>query len=264
MPAPSPEQLLISAPVLPMYAAPDLASEQVSQALLGMPVHRLQASAGWLRIETPDRYRGWVETAGVVNPPEGWGAPRAEVTDLWINLRLRNDYRLAPAAHAPLGTHLPLLEEAEGWRRLLLPDGRALWTEAHRVTPLGETPLRPREARAITRTALRLRGVPYLWGGCSPLGIDCSGFVQLVMRLHGIALLRDAGQQATQGDRTAQPAAADLVFFSPEGPDGKITHVGLMLDHQRFVHALGSACVRINRLSEPCWTPRLHSVRRYL
>lgn len=247
-----------------MHREPDAATEQVSQALLGMPVRVLESRAGWQRVRTPDQYDGWVEEHTLGPAPAQWGRPWVEVTDLWINLRLRADYQLAPAAQAPIGTRLPLSGEEEGWVRLMLPDGRTLWTEAKRVARLQEVPLRPREARAAVRTALRFRGIPYLWGGCSPLGLDCSGFVQLVLRLHGVELLRDAGPQATQGLPSPAPGPADLAFFSPQGPGGSITHVGMMLDGDRFVHALGSDYVRINRLSEPRWQALLHSVRRYL
>lgn len=258
------DHALIVTPVAPMYREPDVATEQVSQALLGMPVTILASHPGWLRVRTPDTYDGWIEAAGAVAPPAGWRGPRVEVTDLWINLRLGHDSHLAPAAHAPIGAHLPLVGEAERWVQLLHPDGRRLWTESKRVARLGETPLRTLEPKAMVETALRFMRIPYLWGGCSPLGLDCSGLVQLVYRLHGKQILRDAGQQAAQGAPSPSPATGDLVFFAHGGSNGEITHVGMMLDGDRFIHALGSDYVRINRLSEPRWQAMIHSIRRYL
>ncbi len=285
MDAPSPLSKLLSSvqaavtarrvqvPVTPMHSDPDALSEQVSQALLGQEVTVVDAHDPWRRIRTPDGYEGWVAQETLALPAEGWDGPQAEIEDLWVNLRGRPDSRLAPLAYVPIGTRLPIQGGCEGWVELLLPDGRHGWVESHRVIEVEREPLRPAHASAICRTARRFLGVPYLWGGCSPAGLDCSGFVQLVMRLHGIHLLRDADVQSTQGE-SIDPAGslrpADLVFFSRDpsqaGPDdpGRITHVGMMVSSHRFIHALGSRNVRINSLNEGEWRPRLQRARRFL
>ena len=88
---------------------------------------------------------------------------------------------------------------------------------------------------------------PYLWGGKGPFGIDCSGFVQVVFRLNGILLPRDAYQQADIGDTLSfveEGQAGDLAFFDNE--NGKITHVGILNDAQHIIHASGK--VRIDRI----------------
>lgn len=89
---------------------------------------------------------------------------------------------------------------------------------------------------------------PYQWGGKSPFGIDCSGFTQMVYRLAGYQLKRDASQQVMQGKTVALSDAqvGDLAFFTNEA--GRITHVGLMLDNNRIMHASGK--VRIDTLDE--------------
>jgi cell wall-associated NlpC family hydrolase len=229
-----------------MFRDPDPLTEQVSQALLGMEVGIIETRPGWSRISTPDSYEGWVATDALAPAPAGWSGPWREIEDLWANLRAENDYRQAAVVHAPIGTRLPQLAEAENRIQLLLPDGRRLWTEIHRTQPAPVK--RPARPTAIVRTARRFVGIPYLWGGCSPWGLDCSGFVQLVFRLHGIPILRDAHQQMEQGAPSAEPNAADLVFFGPEDKPNRITHVGMMLDRRRYIHAKGSACVRIDVL----------------
>jgi cell wall-associated NlpC family hydrolase len=101
--------------------------------------------------------------------------------------------------------------------------------------------------KGITEDAMLYLNSPYQWGGRSPFGIDCSGFAQMVYKLKKIKLLRDASQQATQGEvvnllEEAEPG--DLAFFDNE--EGNITHVGILLDHFRVIHASGS--VRIDSI----------------
>jgi cell wall-associated NlpC family hydrolase len=101
--------------------------------------------------------------------------------------------------------------------------------------------------RAITDEAMLYLNAPYLWGGRSPFGIDCSGFVQMVYKLKKVKLLRDATQQATQGEivnllEEAEPG--DLAFFDNE--EGQISHVGMLIDRFRIIHASGQ--VRIDAI----------------
>jgi cell wall-associated NlpC family hydrolase len=255
---------LVAPSVLPMFAEPDTASEQVSQALLGVAVEIVAEDGRWRRIRTPDRYEGWSAAEGLADPPDGWHAPFAEVVQLRVNLREAPDFRRYAATTASIGVRLPLVERRQGFIRLLLPDSRRLWTEAKRASVVGRQPLRPKTAEAIIRTARLFLGTPYLWGGCSPAGLDCSGLVQLVMRLHGIELERDATPQFGQGVAVERPAAADLVFFAKPEERDRVTHVGLMLDADRFLHAYGSDEVRIDRLSDPEFGDAFRGWRRYL
>jgi cell wall-associated NlpC family hydrolase len=100
---------------------------------------------------------------------------------------------------------------------------------------------------AIVETALLYLNTPYLWGGKSPFGIDCSGFTQMVYKLCGHELLRDASMQATQGEALSfieESEPGDLVFFDNE--EGNIVHVGIIMEDHHIIHAHGK--VRIDRL----------------
>ena len=99
----------------------------------------------------------------------------------------------------------------------------------------------------LIESALLYLNVPYLWGGKSPFGIDCSGFTQMVYKLNGYKLLRDASQQANQGEALSfieESEPGDLAFFDNE--EGKITHVGIIMEDNYIIHAHGK--VRIDRL----------------
>ncbi len=99
----------------------------------------------------------------------------------------------------------------------------------------------------LTETALKFLNTPYLWGGKSIQGIDCSGFVQLVFRMHGFDLPRDASQQVSFGETICfrhDARSGDVAFF--ENKKGKIIHVGIVIDEQYIIHASGK--VRIDKL----------------
>ncbi|AGC77729.1 SH3 domain-containing protein [Nonlabens dokdonensis] len=101
----------------------------------------------------------------------------------------------------------------------------------------------------LIENALLFLNAPYLWGGRTPLGIDCSGFTQLIYRMNGFDLLRDASQQATQGEVLSfieESEPGDLAFF--DNNEGAITHVGLIMSDNYIIHAHGK--VRIDRLDQ--------------
>jgi hypothetical protein len=125
-----------------------------------------------------------------------------------------------------------------GLTGVILPDGRTGFVAPESLLPV-KTTLRDRPTPVeIVRLALQLRGIPYLWGGNSTKGFDCSGFTQTVFRMNDLQLPRDADQQATQGS-SIEPAAdfsnlkpGDLLFFGKD----RITHVGISLGGGRFIH----------------------------
>ena len=131
-------------------------------------------------------------------------------------------------------------------------------TEAEPLPPIGDA-----EALAVAGTALSLRGAPYRNGGTTPEGFDCSGFVQYVYRLHGVAVPRETREQFRLGRSLKRDALVpgDLVFFTTVAPGA--SHVGIVIGPDQFVHAPSErGVVRVEHLSAEYWNRRYVGARR--
>jgi cell wall-associated NlpC family hydrolase len=260
-----------------MYSGPDATRDVVSQALLGQVVGIVETADGYARIETPDRYRGWV-TAGSLftyaagEPRYGRTGEVAEVTSLMANVYRDPDVTTArPKAHAPLGVRLeaaagvPPAGSAERWLAVRLPSGEIGYVQRGDVR-LGSAsaPRAPGTGADVVATARRFLGAPYLWGGMSPRGVDCSGLMSRAFAVNGIDLLRDADIQFSDPRAIAVEKAdlqpGDLVFFGAR----KITHVGLYAGGGRFIHATThlQPVVQESALDDPHWTALYRGARR--
>lgn len=248
--------VVVAVSVADVRREPDDTAERVTQALLGTAARTAETHGGWTYVTLPD-YEGWVH-GGQLAPPTAPSAQRAVVAVPRAQLALAG----GGVSEVYVTTELPLLEMTGQTARVALPGGREGTLDAsHVVTrPAGDPPP-ARGVQAALDLARRLLGVPYLWGGTTPLGCDCSGLAQLCYRWAGCVLRRDAHQQyesipyaVERGDLRA----GDLAFFAR---DGAIVHVGLMLDAVRMLHADGSVQhqVTINALdpAAPDFAPRL-------
>ena len=242
-----------------LRAEPRYGAEMVSQALLGMPVRILEQKGGWRRVQTPDRYIGWIN--GSVEPmtdaqrQQYLKLPKMIVTALHTRSFTDTGKEALPVSDLVAGDMLVIRSVEEAFYQVHYPDGRDAfvkktdglkvsdWLNSSRLT--GER---------IVQTAKQLIGVPYLWGGTSTKGLDCSGFTRQVYFMHGVILARDASQQVHYGrliDEAGDFSEAlpgDLVFFgteaTAENPKERVVHVGIYLGNKRFIHA--SDYIRIN------------------
>lgn len=169
------------------------------------------------------------------------------------------------------GDTMDILQREERWSLLRCHyDGYEGWVDNKQFQPTSQRMVLPEGPTGanVVDEAMRYLGAPYLWGGRTLMGIDCSGFTQVVFKACGIRLLRDASQQVTQGlpvASVAEAKAGDLCFF--HNPEGRITHVGISLGHGRIIHSSGE--VRIDRLtdhgiwveSQGQYSHSLHSIR---
>lgn len=231
--------------VVPVRKEPSERSEMVTQLLFGELLWILDRQGNWLFARTAyDDYEGWIDLKMVTQIGEDYfryfnGRRSDVVIDLAAQLFDEKERRhiLIPA-----GSSMPGIK------------GRILTVNGKRYVLSGETNrimLADKKAtrRNLTEIAHRYLDTPYLWGGRSPFGIDCSGFTQVVFKICGIRLRRDASQQATDGKNLsflAEAKPGDLAFF--DDAQGRINHVGILLEDDKVIHATGR--VRIDSIDQ--------------
>jgi cell wall-associated NlpC family hydrolase len=248
------------------------AAELASQGLLGYPVKVLKKSDnGWFLVQTPDEYIAWVDRdalhitneAGV----KAWtSAKKVFVTTELAFTTVAPDRAAARVTDVTKGNVLKLLDKtATGFFHVEYPDGQTAYLPpecgvewdvwAKNVKTFATEP------DAVIATARLCMGIPYLWGGTSVKGMDCSGFTRTVFTQHGLVLPRDASQQAFVGDSVSIMGVAatpqsfadlktgDLLFFGRKATDSTreaVTHVGLYIGGGEYIHESGR--VRLNSL----------------
>lgn len=262
-----PGALLVSTSVADIRRLPAHPSELVSQAVMGDTVTPLKAEGDWFLVRMDDGYLGWVRSWHVIETtPERMEAFAKRATH---RVAVNHSQALSapsaeslPVSDLVVGTPLAVTGKASrDWLPVELADGRPAFVPASDAEkkPAPGPPTREQ----VVATGLRFLGIPYLWGGSTPKGFDCSGLIQRIFRLHGVTLPRDSDQQAWVG--VAKPvgddlAPGDLLFFGRAAQ--RITHVAMVLPDRLFLHAYGQ--VRVNSLdsSNPLCLPDLAKIWR--
>jgi len=265
---------LVTRAVTDMRRTPDDAAERVSQARLGEAVRILEEREGWAFVQMPhDGYLGWLHQAALWRNDAAAVQAYLAACAVWTKAPLARLYA-APAAAVPLlgklplGVTLPSAGAADGFTAVTLPDGRVGYAPSGEVAPLSERPTPAAAGIAVALGLIREQiGVPYLWGGRTPFGFDCSGLAQTFYGLLGVRIPRDADQQCRAGQVvTGTPEPGDLYFFG----ESRVNHVGIALGDDGFIHATGRTwCVTINHFAPdaPDYNAWLHThclgVRRF-
>jgi hypothetical protein len=251
---------IINLSVANFRATESHSAELVTQALLGTPVKIYKKGEdGYYLVQTPDGYISWLDDDGVEFMNE-------TAYNNWNNsekIIYLNEYGFSfskpdltsnRVSDLVAGNLLKVIGEEGNFFKVDYPDGREAYVKKdesklfsdwyNELNPNGET---------ILKTAYRFMGIPYLWGGTSTKGMDCSGFTKTVYYLNGIVLQRDASQQVNNGEmvdtkdgwQNLQPG--DLLFFGRKADENRkerITHVAIYIGDGDFIHAAGR--VKIN------------------
>ena len=261
---------VVAVPVTNMYSSPSKQSDVVSQAILGSNVALLKKKHKWAQVQTSDNYTGWVPTEALhptSSPAFASGTNAVQVSSLFANVYSETDVTThAPLVTLPFEARLERIDEAPQpdarWLHVRLPDGRTGFIQHGDITLTPKLLTIPESIEL----AKRFLGIPYLWGGRSSFGYDCSGFTQMLVRSRGISMPRDADQQANWDGvapinrQDLQPG--DLLFFGES--DKKITHTGMYIGNGQFIHDTTNThpVVQISTLDDDPWTHLLVASRR--
>jgi SH3-like domain-containing protein len=250
---------LVSLSVINLRKKPDHAAELVSQAIMGTPVLILKSSDSWLLVQTPDKYISWTTEASVI-PKRSAEIKTWKKSDRIIYLENTGWIYSSPSEKSQVtgdlvgGSILEKTGESGNFAAVLTPDGRKGFVEKQRVMNFEEWKNKADcSEENICATASKFMGLPYLWGGSSSKGVDCSGLVQSVFFRNGFILQRDASLQAKHGIRVdisddyKNLKKGDLLFFgTKENTNPHVTHVGIYIGNKEYINSSGM--VKINSL----------------
>lgn len=251
---------VINLSVANIRSKPDHPAELSTQSILGTPIKILKKGEdGYFLVQTPDNYISWLDDDGFTFMTEDkwmeWkSSPKIIYTKEYGFSYSEADENSQTVSDLVAGNLLKIMGEDSDFYLVNYPDGRVSYIKKDEaklfndwysaLSPNGET---------ILKTAYRFMGIPYLWGGTSTKGVDCSGFTKTVYFLNGIVLQRDASQQVNNGelvdtkDGWQNLQAGDLLFFGRKADENRkerITHVAIYIGDGDFIHAAGR--VKIN------------------
>lgn len=229
--------------LIPVRREPSERSEMVTQVLFGEHFEILEYLPGWCHIVMAyDGYQGWVDHKMITLISERQyhkigKSGSAVTTDIFTPVAIPGDQFVMLVAGSTLPVWRPYLREFSIDGESFVMTGNVSYGKVKN----------PREL--IINQAIRYFNAPYLWGGRSPFGIDCSGLTQIIYKMAGVALPRDAGQQVHQGKMLSfieETMPGDLAFFDDE--EGRIVHVGIIWKQGKIIHSSGK--VRIDNIDQ--------------
>ncbi len=226
---------------IPMRKEPEDAAEMVNQVLFGETLEIIEYRKKWSLVRlSHDSYEGWVDNKQIMPCTEDYFQKVAQTTPTVTQelVDIVSEEKTAEFFPIFMGSVLPFYT-SDG--KLKIADREFAFK--------GPVDQGPKDRQKLVQHAYQYLNAPYLWGGRTPFGIDCSGFTQMVYRLIGFTLPRDSGQQAAHGLTLSfieESEPGDLAFFDNE--EGRIVHVGIVLEDNYILHASGK--VRLDRLDQ--------------
>ncbi len=233
---------------------PKHSAQLVTQATMGMPLKVYKKNDGWYYVQTPDGYLAWVDYGGVepMNDQDfqEWKASKKLIyTNTFGASYQHADNSAAVAGDLVAGDILQLNGENGNFYEVQYPNRKAAFISKNEAKPYKEwLNSLDQNKEDLVETSKTLMGLPYLWGGTSSKGVDCSGFTKTVYFLNGFVLPRDASQQIKAGvevDSTKNfenLIPGDLLFFGRKATDStseRVIHVGMWIGNNQFIHSMG-------------------------
>ncbi|RAJ95708.1 SH3 domain-containing protein [Larkinella arboricola] len=253
-------------------------AELATQALLGMPLNVLDKDRNWYQVQTPDQYISWTDSGALqlmtrVDYEQWQAAEKIIYTSPVGFVYSESSKRSQTVSDIVAGDMLALVSEQRQCYQVRYPDGRTGYVPKRDAQRLDrwQAMVRPTE-NALVSTAKSLMGIPYLWGGTSVKGMDCSGFTKTVYMLNGQQLPRDASQQVNVGELVETPGKnfsqlrpGDLLFFGEPATLDKperVVHVGMWIGNNEFIHASGQ--IRISSMNPTAPNFDVYELNRFL
>jgi len=248
---------VVKLPVINLGEAPGRAegSSTVTQARMGDIVRILDTQDGWYLVQMHDKYLGWVSPSTIALYDSAlldafWSGEIALITAKMTQALDAPGGGMLFAKWLVQGSVLPVVSVSDEWAELSLPGGGSTFVKAESIEvfpDLDSVFQEQKTAADIIETAKQYLGLPYLWGGCTSYGFDCSGFTQFCFKMNGYQLRRDADLQYEQGtpvQSVENLEPGDLVFFETYRPGP--SHVGIYIGDHRYIHSGSSSGVAIN------------------
>lgn len=253
---------VVNVSVANLRSEPKHPAELATQALLGTIVNVYKKNSGWYLVQTPDKYLGWVDDDAIVlmdeNELNQYLSKGKIIIKAPFEVVYADDKRTSIVSDVVVGNILEFTNEMRDEFAVQLPDGRTGYLSGSSAMRFDDWNSQLKiSAENIIATAKSFMGIPYLWGGTSCKGFDCSGFTKTVFFMNGIILPRDASQQVFSGADVDDHVnfdsfkKGDLIFFGERASENKkerITHVGIYIGDSEFIHAAGM--VKINSLDK--------------
>lgn len=268
---------LVNNSVANLRSTPSHTAQLVSQATLGMPLKVLKKQAGWYLVQTPDDYLSWVDEGGIQlvekTDFEEWrSASKIIYLDIYGFAYEHPDRDSLEISDLVAGSILKVTDTAGEYYHVSYPDGRTgyVFREETQNFDSWKESAEATEERLV-ETAKSMKGVPYLWGGTSAKGVDCSGFTKTVYFMNGWIIPRDASQQVHAGeaidtsDGFDNLRPGDLLFFGKPATDSttqRVVHVGMWIGDDQFIHSTGR--VRISSVDSTSGNFDRYNLNRYL
>ncbi|GAB3533929.1 C40 family peptidase [Pontibacter brevis] len=257
------QQAIVTISVANLRSQPKHSAELATQATMGTPLQVWKKDDSWYLVQTPDKYLAWVDGGGITlmnssNFNNWQQGQKLLYTSPYGFAYAGPDASGATVSDLVYGDVMLLQEKAAGFYKVAFPDNRTGYVpESSAVMYKDWVASRQPTEENLVQTSKGLLGVPYLWGGTSFKGVDCSGFTKTVYFMNGLVLPRDASQQVHLGELVDTSAGwqhlrpGDLLFFGVPAKDGKperVVHVGMWIGgDQEFIHSSGK--VRVSSMN---------------